>query len=82
MRRTRAYRRDERNRAIARKKRICMEAFGSPWFKFDGAYSKGHIGCNCWMCKPQKHCYIPTVFELRDADHVSQCLDDYFSSFL
>ncbi len=72
MGRTRAYRRDVRNRAIARKKRIWRTAFGCDWYFPDGKYSKARLGCNCWLCKPQKHCKILTAFEMRDADHVRQ----------
>ncbi len=81
MKRTRAYRRDIRNRKIARKKRISEKYFGIKWFKFDGAYSKGHIGCSCWLCKREKHYNIPHVYELKDMDHVEQSLDDYYETF-
>ena len=77
MKRTRAYRRDVRNKAIARKKRIWKDVFGNDYYLPDGKYSKARIGCNCWICKPQKHCRILTEFEKRDADHVRQCLEDY-----
>ncbi|MBE5845041.1 MAG: hypothetical protein E7302_12870 [Butyrivibrio sp.] len=80
MGRTRAYRRYVRNKAIIRKKRIWRDAFGCDWYLPDGKYAKARLGCNCWMCKPQKHYYIPTMFELRDADHVRQSLEDYYNS--
>lgn len=51
--RTRAYRREVRNKAIARKKRIvkyvyCMNDSG--WYPHDGQYSKGKIHCSCPLC--------------------------------
>lgn len=51
--RTRAYRRDMRNRKIARKKRIVREVWNDLewWYKFDGQYSKGKIHCSCPMCQ-------------------------------
>ena len=47
--RTRAYRREVRNKHIARKKRIAKRIWGT-WYKHDGMYSKGKIHCSCVMC--------------------------------
>lgn len=49
MSRTRAYRRNVRNKAIARKKRI-VSHYGFDWYPHDGQYSKGKIHCSCKMC--------------------------------
>lgn len=51
MERTRAYRRDVRNKAIARKKGIVKRVYCSgDWYPHDGQYSKGKIHCSCKMC--------------------------------
>lgn len=39
--RTRAFRREVRNKSIKRKKAIVLSRDGSDWYKFDGQYSKG-----------------------------------------
>lgn len=51
MERTRAYRRKQRSRVIARKKRICRLYHGFDYYPFDGMYSKGKIHCSCPMCR-------------------------------
>ena len=51
MSRSRGYNREQRARAITRKKRICTEFYGDHrWYKFDGQYSKGKVHCSCPMC--------------------------------
>lgn len=72
MARTRAYRRYVRNKAILRKKSLSIHAFGFDWFLVDGAYSKGHIGCCCKMCKYTKHYNIPLLYEVKDREYVKQ----------
>ena len=76
MSRNRAYRRDARKRAIARKKQVSHDVYGIDWFKTDGAYSKGHIGCGCRMCKFTKFHDIPLLYEARDREYVKQYLDE------
>ncbi len=51
MERTRAFRRAQRRRVIARKKRICLRYYGFDFYPFDGMYSKGKIHCSCPMCR-------------------------------
>ena len=53
MQRTRAYRRSQRERVIARKKRIAEDiTYGHVgWYSVDGKYSKGKIHCSCPMCR-------------------------------
>lgn len=58
-----AYRREVRNRKIARRKRICIERDGYGWYEFDGQYSKGKIHCGCKMCKPYKGYYASSYDE-------------------
>ena len=51
MTRTRAYRREVRNKAIARKKRIAKQYWPHvDWYPCDGMYSKGKIHCSCKSC--------------------------------
>ena len=51
MERTRAYRREVRNKAIARKKRIVKNVYYMDnWYPHDGQYSKGKIHCSCPLC--------------------------------
>ncbi len=76
MERTRAYRREVRNKAIARKKRVSHAFCGGEWFKTDGMYSKGHIGCGCRLCKYTKHYDIPLFYEVRDREYVRLCLKE------
>ena len=59
--RGRAYRRDHRNRAIRRKKRIVDAVYNGDYFKHDGQYSKGHIGCGCGLCRPGKRFGEPSL---------------------
>lgn len=63
--RGRAYRRKQRNRAIQRKKRIVDAVYCGYWFKYDGQYSKGHIGCGCGLCKLGKRFGEPSVADWR-----------------
>ena len=89
MARTRSYRRDVRNKTIARKKRICRAIYGgsphrlyeSPepgyWYKVDGRYTKGKIHCSCKMCKYSKHYGLPTVRDLREREIERDALKDF-----
>ena len=61
-----AYTRDVRNKAIARKKRICKE-LDMTWYNVDGKYSKGKIHCGCPLCKPTKG-YLPSTRLIRQIE--------------
>ncbi len=76
MSRSRAYTREMRHKAISRKKYLSQHAFGLDWFRVDGAYSKGHIGCGCKMCKYTKYYNIPLLYEMKDREYVKQYLDE------
>ncbi|WP_035773211.1 hypothetical protein [Butyrivibrio sp. VCD2006] len=80
MGRTRAYRRDVRNRAIAHKKRIWKDIWKDEYFIPDGKFAKAHMGCGCYLCKPWKHCKELSDAQLRELDHVKQAMDDYYNS--
>ena len=89
--RTRSYRRDVRNKTIARKKRICRAIYGgSPhrlyetpepgyWYKVDGKYAKGKIYCGCKMCKYSRHYGLPTIRDMREQEIVSVELKEYYT---
>ena len=91
MTRTRSYRREVRNKTIARKKRICRSIYGgsphrlyeSPepgyWYKVDGKYAKGKIYCGCKMCKYGKHYDLPTLRDLREREVTNEAIKDFFS---
>ena len=87
MYRTRAYRRDARNKAIARKKRICREIYGTriggkektgSWYKHAGQYSKGKIHCSCRMCTFSKYYDLPRLSDYQEKEYVREALEDYF----
>lgn len=78
MERTRAYRRYVRNRAIRRKKRRSLAYYGLDWFKYDGAYSKGHIGCGCGLCKYEKHRGVSLKYEVMDKFYLDYCVKDFW----
>ncbi len=80
MGRTRAYRRSVRNRAIAHKKRIWKSIWKEKQYIPDGKFSKAHMGCGCWLCKPWKHQYEPSRSEIRDTVRARQCIDDYLNN--
>ena len=66
--RGRAYRRYQRVRSIHRKKRLSGHIYGMDWFQgTDGKYSKGHMGCGCWLCKLGKRFHQPSWRDYRKA---------------
>lgn len=76
MKRTRAYRRNVRQKAIIRKKRICKGVYGNDWYRVDGKYAKGKIHCVCKLCKYGKHFGIPLLYETKDAEYVKILMRD------
>lgn len=78
MYRTRSYRRDMRNRKIARKKRLDHEVHPnlSPWYSCDGKYSKGKIHCSCYMCTWEKRNHIKNKTMLIDDERMTAQLND------
>ena len=89
--RTRSYRREVRNKTIARKKRICRAIYWgsahklneSPepgyWYKVDGRYAKGKIHCSCKMCTYSKYYGLPTVKDLKEREIFREALEDFLS---
>lgn len=78
MSRTRAYHRYVRNKAIIRKKSICVHNFGFDWYSHDGQYSKGKIHCGCGLCKFGKKYGIPTIRDEREIAREELLLNDYY----
>lgn len=88
MSRTRSFRRDVRNKTIARKKRICRAIYGASiggfenpgaWYKYDGQYSKGKIHCSCKICTYSKYYGLPTVKDLKEHEVFREALEDLLS---
>ena len=65
MQRTRAWRREQRNKQIRRKKRISKH-WGFDWYSVDGKYSKGKIHCGCGLCKWGRRYGLPTLRTVRE----------------
>lgn len=87
MNRTRSYRREVRNKHIARKKRICRAIYGASiggaetpgaWYKHDGQYSKGKIHCSCKICKYSRHFGLPTILDERELEKFNNEVADYY----
>ena len=79
--RTRSYRREVRNKAIRRKKRICHQVYwdGCDWYKYDGQYSKGKIHCSCKMCTYSKFYDLPRLSDYKDKEVVKSAMEDYLA---
>lgn len=80
MYRTRSFRRNERNKAISRKKHIVLDRDGSDWYKFDGQYSKGSIECGCGSCKFGRKFGYPALRKERELNKFKYDLADYYNS--
>lgn len=80
MKRGRAYRRHQRRLAILRKKGLSKQIYGMDRFQgVDGKYSKGHIGCGCWLCKPDKRFRRPSWEDFRKSEVCLRDLRDYLN---
>ena len=77
--RNRAYRLYQRKRAILRKKGVSRRVYGTDWFLVDGKYSKGHIGCGCGLCKPDKRFQRPSWEDAKKTTRCIQDIVDYWS---
>lgn len=84
--RTRSYRREVRNKTIARKKRICRAIYGASiggvetpgaWYKHDGQYSKGKIHCSCKMCTYSKYYGLPRFKDEKEREILKEALSNY-----
>lgn len=75
--RDRGYYIDVRNKVIARKKRISLDACGLDWYRSDGQYSKGKIHCGCGLCKPSKRFRVPSFPDIRLANAMRSQISDY-----
>lgn len=73
-----SYRREVRNKAIARKKRICSN-YGFTWYNVDGKYAKGKIHCNCDTCAYGKNYDLPTYKMLVEHERFQFALRDLAS---
>lgn len=79
MRRSRAFERLQRKRAIRRKKRIALIRYGKDIYNgCDGKYNKGHIGCGRSLCKPGKRFHRPSWSEMKEVERYRQDLKDFW----
>lgn len=79
--RTRAFRREVRNKLIKRKKAIVLSRDGSDWYKFDGQYSKGKIFCDCGICKFSRKYGLPTLKDEKESEIAKSALNDYYNEY-
>ena len=80
MSRSRDYTRNQRERVIKRKKRICKDSHQNlDWYKYDGQYSKGKIHCSCGMCRCRDHKggHLITRSVIIAIEHLSEELKSY-----
>ena len=77
-----AYKREMRNKVIARKKRIdrAVHAGVEGWYKYDGQYSKGKIHCGCIICKYGKHTGYPVLLEERHNEVFKYQLREFYGA--
>lgn len=78
-RRTLAYKRYQRHRAISRKKNICRKKQGSDWYKHDGQYDKGKIHCSCGSCKFGRKFGLPTFNDIKNQKKFKADIEDYIA---
>ncbi len=56
-----------------------MRIYGMDWFQgIDGKYSKGHVGCGCWLCKPGKRFRRPSMADERKSMLYKHDILDYW----
>lgn len=79
--RTRAFRKDVRNKSIRRKKAIVLSRDDSDWYKFDGQYSKGKIFCDCGICKFSRKYGLPTMKDEKETEIIKSALNDYYNDY-
>lgn len=77
--RTRAFRRDVRNKSIKRKKHIANSRYGHDWFEYDGQYSKGKIFCDCGICKYSRKYGLPTLRDEKESEITKSAINDYYN---
>ena len=78
MERTRVFRRFQRSRTIRRKKSVSRQIYGMDWFQgVDGKYNKGHIGCGCRLCKPDRRFRKASPADARKSAIYAKYIADY-----
>lgn len=79
--RTRAYYRHQRNRAIARKKRIFSMYWrnGEPWFPV-GKWNKGKVHCSCKLCRYEQYHGIPKLKYAMKEKWMKQEIDEFLTA--
>ena len=81
--RNRAYIREQREKAIQRKRRLSLILYGVDLYEGkDGKYSKCHIGCGCGLCKPTKRFHRPSFSDLRKSERFLRDIDEFWRNGL
>ena len=79
MRGSRAYLREQRERAIRRKKRTSQILYGTDLYEGkDGKYAKCHLGCGCGICKPTKRFHRPSFSDQRKSEIFLRDIDEFW----
>ena len=81
--RNRAYIREQREKAIQRKRRLSLILYGVDLYEGkDGKYSKCHIGCGCGLCKPTKRFHSPSFSDQRKSERFLRDIDEFWRNGL
>ena len=79
MGRSKAYLREQREKAIRKKKRISHILYGTDLYEGkDGKYDKCHIGCGCGLCKPTKRFRKPSFSDQKKSDIFLRDIDEFW----
>ena len=79
----RAYVREQREKAIQRKRRISHILYGVDLYEGkDGKYNKCHIGCGCGLCKPTKRFHSPSFSDQRKSERFLRDIDEFWRNGL
>ena len=79
MERSRAYLREQRERAIQKKKRTSQILYGIDLYEGkDGKYAKCHLGCGCGICKPTKRFHRPSFSDQKKSERFFHEIDEFW----
>ena len=79
MERSRAYLREQRERAIQKKKRMSQILYGTVLYEGkDGKYAKCHLGCGCGICKPTKRFHRPSFSDQKKSERFLRDIDEFW----
>ena len=79
MGRSKTYTREQRERAIRRKKRTSQILYGTDLYEGkDGKYAKCHLGCGCGICKPTKRFHRPSFSDQKKSERFFHEIDEFW----